>query len=123
MFKLLSSGIIATIFSLFISAPASANDTGIASILHTLRGEKGMVCMVGHFHHGKSPRPFASRAKAMKTAVRHWASFTAMEYGSDWASFGSAANRASECDKISKSKWACKVKARPCRRGLSVARR
>ena len=123
MFKVLVSGIIATLFPLFLSAPASANDTGVASMLHTLRGEKAMVCMAGHLHHGKSPRAFASREKAYKAAVHHWVTFTAAEYGSDWGSFNRAASRVTKCEKASRSTWTCKVKARPCRRGLSVARR
>lgn len=123
MFKLLASGVIATFFSLFIIAPASANDTGIASVLHTLRGEKGLVCMVGHYHYGKSPRTYNSRTKAYKAAIHHWKTFTVAEYGSDWGQYGSAANRNSDCEKASRTSWTCKVKARPCRRGLSVALR
>ena len=123
MFKVLSSGIIATIFSFFISAPSIAGDTGVASMLHTLRGEKAMVCMVGHYHFGKSPRAFGSRAKAYKAAINHWVTFTASEYGSDWGSYNRAASRSTDCEKASRTTWTCKVKARPCRRGLSVARR
>ena len=123
MFKFLSSGVIATIFSLFIIAPAAANDTGIASILHSLRAEKAQVCMVGHYHTGNSPRPFNSRTAAYKAAVRHWVSFTAAEYGSDWGSFGRSVNKTSDCEKASRTTWTCKVKSRPCRKGLSVARR
>ena len=123
MFKLLASGVIATILSFFAIAPAFANDTGIASALHTLRGERGQVCMVGHYHIGKSPRAYKSRSAAYKAAVHHWVSFTAAEYGSDWGSFARSANRTTDCEKESASTWACKVKSRPCRKGLSVARR
>ena len=82
-----------------------------------------MVCMVGHFHHGKSPRAFANREIAYKAAVHHWVTFTAAEYGSDWSQYGLSANRAAECEKASRSTWTCRVKARPCRKGLNVARR
>ena len=123
MFKLLASGVIATIISLFSIAPAFANDTGIASMLHTLRGEKGKVCTSGHLHIGDSPRAFKSRDRAYKSAVRHWVTFTVAEYGSDWGSYRNAANRSADCEKASRTTWTCKVKARPCRRGLSVARR
>ncbi len=123
MFKALRFGVIATIFSLFISAPVAAGDTGVASLLHTLRGENAMVCMVGHYHTGNSPRAFKSRSAAYKAAINHWVSFTAAEYGSDWGAFSRSANRTSNCEKASRTSWTCKVKSRPCRKGLSLARR
>ncbi len=123
MYKALRFGVIATIFSLFISAPASASDTGIAYALHDVRAEKGKVCMVGHFHYGKTSRPFPSRDIAQKAAIRHWSTFTAAEYGSDWGSYGRAASRSANCEKVSRTNWTCKVKARACRSGRSTARR
>ncbi|MCP4936945.1 MAG: hypothetical protein GY927_22750 [bacterium] len=123
MFKTLRFGVIATIFSLLISAPASATDTGVASMLHTLRSEKAQVCLVGHFHYGKSPRAFPSRDKAYKTAVNHWVTFTVAEYGTDWGHYNRASHRSANCEKASRTSWTCKVQARPCRKGLSVARR
>ncbi len=123
MIKLVASGVSATIFSLFIAAPALAGDTGVASLLHSMRGEKGKVCLSGHKHIGKSPRAFKSRDAAYKAAINHWVSFTAAEYGSDWGSYGRASSRSAECEKASRNTWNCKVSARPCRRGLSVAGR
>ncbi len=123
MFKALRFGVIATIFSLFISAPASANDTGVAYALHDVRVEKGRVCMVGHYHFGKTARPFPNRNKAYKAAVRHWSTFTAAEYGSDWGSYARAANRSTNCEKVTRTTWTCKIKARACRSGRSTASR
>ena len=124
MYKSIAFGILATLSLPFLTAaPSYANDTGIASVLHSLRGERGKVCMVGHFHIGDSPHAFASRNAAYKAAIHHWVSFTAAEYGSDWASYGRAANRSADCEKASRNSWTCKVKARPCRRGRSLASR
>ena len=128
MYKSIAKGVLAisvlaTISSTLITAPVSANDTGIATMLHTVRAERGKVCMVGHYHIGDSPRAYKSRARAHKTAIRHWITFTAAEYGTDWGNYSRAANRSTDCEKASRSSWTCKVKARPCRRGRSVARR
>jgi hypothetical protein len=105
------------------SAPVFADDNGIASALHTLRGEGRQVCQVGHFHVGKSPYAYANKAKAMRAAVRHWSEFTALEYGSDWGHFKLAASKTTECEKETATTWVCKVRARPCRRGLTTAAR
>jgi hypothetical protein len=123
MFKLLATGLFASFFSLFITAPAFADDNGIAYAIHTVRAESGKACMVGHFHHGRSSSPVANRGLALKTAINQWVEFTVLEYGSDWGHFKRGANRSVDCEKVSSNKWACKVKARPCRKGLSVAAR
>jgi len=123
MYKSLALGALATLFSTFLSIPSYANDNGIANILHTVRAERGKVCMVGHFHIGDSPRAFSSRRKAHMAAIHHWVTFTVAEYGTDWGNYNRAANRTTDCEKASRSSWTCKIRARPCRRGHSVAAR
>ncbi|MCF6197971.1 MAG: hypothetical protein L3J67_01000 [Hyphomicrobiaceae bacterium] len=126
MYKSIAKGVLtisvlATLSSTLITVPASANDTGIATMLHSVRAERGKVCMVGHYHIGDSPRAYKSRSKAHRAAIRHWVTFTAAEYGTDWGNYNRAANRSADCEKASSSTWICKIKARPCRRGRSVA--
>ena len=48
--------------------------------------------MSDHFHSGSSSGQ-RTRAAATAEAVRSWADFTALEYGSDWARYGKAASR------------------------------
>lgn len=69
--------------------------------------------MDGHFHNGSSAGE-PSKAAALSTAIGSWASFTAFEYGTDWASFKKAANKEVTC-KQSGSSWSCDVNARPCK--------
>jgi len=122
MSKFLASGLIAVFLSLFSVAPSYADNNGVASMIHSLRAERGLVCMVGHFHYGNGTAS-SKRAKAVKAAIRHWSSFTTLEYGSDWGYFGRSANRSTNCEKVSRNEWSCKVKGRPCRKGGSLAKR
>ncbi len=91
---------------------ARANDTGLAGI-HDLRREGRKLCQVGHFHNGNSAGQ-PSKAIALNSAIGSWSSFTALEYGSDWASFKKAANKSVTCTQ-SGSGWSCDVNARPCK--------
>jgi hypothetical protein len=93
--------------------PASADDTGLAAALHTLRREGGRICQQGHFHNGNSAGQ-PSKAIALKSAIGFWSSFTALEYGSDWASFKKAGSKSVTCTQ-SGGGWSCDVNARPCR--------
>jgi hypothetical protein len=93
-------------------APSWADQTGLASI-HVLRREGGRLCMADHFHYGSSGAQL-SRAAAQGAAVRSWAEFTDLEYGSDWAHFGRAASQRMKCSRSS-SGWYCDAEARPCR--------
>ncbi len=90
-----------------------ADDTGLAEALHDVRREGSKLCQVGHFHTGTSAG-VASKKAALAEAIDSWRSFTAMEYGTDWASYRLAGTKSSECT-TSPSGWACEVKARPCR--------
>ena len=94
--------------------PAQADDSGLASALHTLARERGKICMVGHFHSGTSSDKKSKRI-ARKAAIKSWEEFTDWEYGSDWAKFSRSRNQGKKCSKSGKT-WRCSVEARPCRR-------
>ena len=93
-------------------APSRADQTGLASI-HTLRHEGGRLCMADHWHFGSSGAQ-ANQGTAQREAIRSWAEFTDLEYGSDWARYGRAASQRMRC-KRSSAGWYCEVEARPCR--------
>lgn len=106
-------GLVAVATAAAISgAPSSADQTGLASV-HALRREGGRLCMADHWHFGSSGAQ-ASRAVAQRAAIRSWAEFTDLEYGSDWARFGRAASQRVKCSRSSAG-WYCDVEARPCR--------
>jgi len=92
-------------------APAFADQSGLAD-MHALRKEGGRTCMSDHFHSGSSSGK-GSRAAAEAEAIRSWADFTALEYGSDWARYGKAGSRSMRC-KHSADGWDCDLEARPC---------
>jgi hypothetical protein len=90
--------------------PASADDTGFA-YAHDLRREKGKTCMSDHWHYGSGSG--SSRKAAENDAIKSWSSFTALEYGSDWARFSRAASRSLSCSQS--GDWSCQLEARPCK--------
>lgn len=96
------------------AAPARADDTGFASI-HDLAMVGSKVCMTDHSHNGTGDTA-SSRKAAELSAIRSWASFTALEYGTDWANFGLSVGKAMSCSQNSGG-WQCSVDARACRNG------
>lgn len=107
----LMKGLCASALLLAVATPALADDTGMASI-HDLRREGGRLCQVDHFHYGSGTG--ATKAAAMRDAIGSWASFTALEYGSDWARWGRAASKGQSCSK-DPSGFSCSISARPCK--------
>jgi hypothetical protein len=100
---------------------AHAGDNGIAAMVHKLRAEGGKVCQDGHFHVGTSPA-LDNKDKALKYALDNWSQFTIVEYGTSWGNFQSAAERSTDCwQEGTGTQWTCKVRARPCRAGMSTA--
>ena len=91
--------------------PVAADDTGFAT-MHDLRREGGRLCMSDHFHSGTGSG--ASKRAAQAEAIKSWADFTALEYGSDWARFSRAASKGMSCMKGSGG-IDCQVEARPCK--------
>ncbi len=94
------------------TCPVLADETGFA-VLHTLRKEGGRTCFLDHDHFGTSANE-PSRAAAEGAAVRSWAEFTDLEYGSDWARFSRAASKSVKCEQ-SVAGWGCSVQGRPCK--------
>lgn len=106
------TGLAAVVLATAVSSVAVADETGFASA-HTWRKERGLNCMVDHWHYGSgSSQP--TRAKAEKDAIASWSSFTDFEYGSDWARWSKAGSKKASC-KEGASGWECSVEARPCR--------
>jgi hypothetical protein len=94
-----------------VCAPAVADDTGFA-YMHDLRKERGRTCFVGHYHYGNGSG--RSKRSAKRDAIRSWVSFTAFEYGSDWARWRRARSKRMGCTRGGKG-YNCQVEARPCR--------
>ncbi|HEY7645026.1 MAG TPA: hypothetical protein VH858_08315 [Hyphomicrobiales bacterium] len=97
---------------------AKADETGLAGI-HAIAYESGRrACMTDHFHDGSGT---GKTRKAAEAAARNsWISFTAFEYGSDWASFALAASKTMNCTNSGDS-WSCSTAARPCRHASKPA--
>lgn len=96
------------------AGPALADDTGFAAI-HDLRSEGAKTCMAEHEHYGASSG-HSSRREAELGAIKDWASFTDLEYGSDWAKFSLASGKKMSCSQASAG-WTCDLVARPCKAG------
>lgn len=89
-----------------------ADDTGFA-YSHTLRKERGRLCMADHWHSGSGEG--RTKAAARRAAIRSWADFTNFEYGTVWARFSLAASQQTRYTKADNG-WSAAVDARPCRR-------
>lgn len=94
-------------------APASADDNGLAGGIHDLRRESGKLCQVDHWHYGSGVG--ATKKLAMADAIGSWQSFTALEYGTDWARFQRAASRNVACSNSGGGGVSCSIEGRPCR--------
>ncbi len=94
------------------ACPVLADETGFA-VLHDLRKEGGRSCFVDHFHFGTSANE-ATRKAAERAAIKSWAEFVDLEYGSDWARFSRAASKSMKCEQ-SVAGWGCSVQGRPCK--------
>lgn len=94
------------------SVPVWSDSTGFAG-MHDLRREGGRLCMSDHWHYGTGG-PQKTKSRAQRAAIRSWADFTAMEYGTDWARWGRAKSKKASCSRSSGG-WDCSVEARPCR--------
>jgi len=95
------------------NAPAVlADDTGLA-YSHTLRKERGRLCMADHWHSGSGEG--RTKATARRAAIRSWAGFTNFEYGTAWAHFSLAASPTTQYAKADRG-WSASIDARPCRR-------
>lgn len=110
--KVIASGATVVALVILLAAPAVADDTGFASS-HDWRKERGLTCMSDHYHYGTSGEQ-RTKALAQREAIVSWQSFTAFEYGSDWARYGKAGSKKMSC-KQGGGSWECSIEARPCR--------
>jgi hypothetical protein len=92
--------------------PVIADETGFASS-HDLAKQGGRLCMTDHAHAGSGAGSTKSAARA--AAIRSWADFTNMEYGSSWASYSASGGQKVGYTKES-SGWSATVEGRPCKR-------
>ncbi len=90
---------------------AAQEDVGLAG-MHDLRREGNRLCMSDHWHYGASGA-MPNRKAAQAQAIDSWSSFTAFEYGSEWANFAIAGGKSIECSDGS-SGVTCNASARPC---------
>jgi hypothetical protein len=92
--------------------PARADDTGLA-YSHDMRREKGRLCFSDHWHFGSGAG--GTRGAAEIEAIKSWADFTALEYGSDWARYSRAAGKTVKCAPNGSGGYDCQIDARPCK--------
>ena len=98
----------------FFIVPASADETGLASMHDWKLEKRGTMCMATHFHDGSGNG--GTRKEAENAAVRAWREFTSFEYGSDWDSYKRSASRTMDCfEMVGTKKWSCNTSARPCK--------
>lgn len=90
---------------------AMADETGLASS-HDLVKVGGRLCFADHWHSGAGDG--ATKEKARAVAIRSWADFVDLEYGSSWARFSVAAGARTTYTKAENG-WSASVEARPCR--------
>jgi hypothetical protein len=92
-----------------------AGENGFAG-MHAQSVIKGRLCFTGHTHVGTGLRE-TSKKRAIASAAGDWSSFTAFEYGSDWAGWRIATAKQVECGVSASKWWTCEVQARPCLAG------
>lgn len=113
----LCGAVLAATFIGGVTFATAAQASGLA-FLHKIERVGGdRQCMVDHFHHGDS-RPRTSKEEAAFEAAGAWSSFTALEYGREWANIKLAIEPSLDCAPVETSRghaWQCKVKAKPCR--------
>ena len=103
---------VAAIATVLIAATsAQAGQTGMAS-MHEQRVVGGRLCFTDHTHVGVGQKAPTKR-KAIRNAARDWSSFTAFEYGSDWAHWRFARAKKVLCEKAGRG-YKCEVQGRPC---------
>ena len=103
----------AVVTAVAVTAPAVADETGLAGALHTLKKQGKFLCMEDHFHY-MTGNTVADKKKAIASAIDNWQSFTAAEYGTDWAYFRKAGSKKITCNPGA-SGFSCSVEGRPCK--------
>ena len=102
----------ATFAAILITATsAQAGQTGLAA-MHDQRVVGGRLCFTDHEHVGVGQKA-PTKSVAIRQAARDWSSFTAFEYGSDWAHWNVARGKKVLCEQVSGG-YKCEVQGRPC---------
>ena len=96
-----------------------ADESGFAS-MHAWRRVGGKTCFVDHSHEGSGSG--ATQQAAMSDAIKSWQSFTALEYGSDWASYANSIAKSASCNRGS-STVSCSISSIPCKGGVMGRKR
>jgi hypothetical protein len=112
--------LLAAVMLVSLGAPARADETGLAGI-HDWRSERGLTCLSDHFHDGAGSGETRKAAEAR--AIASWASFTILEYGTDWGSYSLAGSKKMECSETGAKSWSCATTARACKKGGRAARK
>lgn len=109
----------ATLSTAFVGSAFVATQPHAAGLdgLHAKVQIGNRLCMSGHTHHGSgASKP--SRVLAAADAARAWGSFTALEYGREWADFNQAHAQDMQCKSgggRDGALWSCNVTATPCK--------
>lgn len=106
-------GALAAALLVFVAPVATqADETGLHAS-HDLVRSGGRLCFADHWHSGSGEG--VTKEKAKLAAVRSWADFVDLEYGSTWARYSLAAGATTRYTKAD-SGWSAYVEARPCRK-------
>lgn len=111
----LCGAILATTFVGSVTFATATQAAGL-TFLHKIEQVGNRMCMVEHDHHGDS-RPNASKEAAAFEAARAWSSFTALEYGREWADIRLSIDQHLKCSPVAMHAgqgWQCKIRAKPC---------
>jgi hypothetical protein len=91
--------------------PVEAGETGMAS-MHTWVKVGRKTCLADHEHSGSGTG--SNKKLAELQAIRSWAGFTDLEYGSSWANFSLAVGKSIKCEPAGGG-FQCDLLARACR--------
>ena len=110
----------AILSSALIGSAVTATSSQSAGLdgLHSKVQIGNRLCMAGHTHHGAGSA-WGVREQALAVAAKSWGSFTALEYGNEWADFRQSNNQEISCRPSNSgpgpAHWTCSVTASPCR--------
>lgn len=109
----LATGVVAVATLVASTVAAFADDTGVAGI-HAWRQAGGRTCFEDHYHQGTGVG--TTQRGAMVEGIKSWESFTALEYGSDWALYSNSISKSATCSQ-GQSGFECQISSIPCKGG------
>ena len=110
----------AIVSAALVGSLGAATSTEAAGLdgLHSKVQIGNRLCMAGHTHHGAG-QAWGTREKALASAAKSWGSFTALEYGAEWADFGQSSNQDISCwpSRLGHgpTHWTCSLTSSPCK--------